>query len=140
MTTIQLRWHHLQEAAIQGEFSGQLPLRIGRAAENDLVLQDSLKSVSRHHARLLLEDGEIVVRDVGSMNGVYVNGSSTLQALLRHNTELIIGAYILTVLINPHTPKCSNPNCGREIALDEPMCQWCGRFTADAVTKENLFA
>ena len=135
MTTIQLRWHHLQEAVIQGEFSGQLPLRIGRAAENDLVLQDSLKSVSRHHARLLLEDGEIVVRDVGSMNGVYVNGRSTLQAPLRHNTELIIGAYTLTVLINPHIPKCSNPDCSREIGLDEPMCQWAAITPPDTPTE-----
>jgi pSer/pThr/pTyr-binding forkhead associated (FHA) protein len=47
-------------------------LRIGRMPENDVVL-DNL-GVSRFHARLLLEDGRVVLEDAGSENGCFVNG------------------------------------------------------------------
>jgi adenylate cyclase len=48
-------------------------LRVGRAPDNDVVLED--RELSKHHAELLLEDGAWVLRDVGSSNGTYVNGS-----------------------------------------------------------------
>jgi pSer/pThr/pTyr-binding forkhead associated (FHA) protein len=48
-------------------------LRIGRMPENDVVL-DNL-GVSRFHARLLLEDGRVVLEDAGSENGCFVNGA-----------------------------------------------------------------
>ncbi len=47
-------------------------LRIGRMPENDVVL-DNL-GVSRFHARLLLEEGRVVLEDAGSENGCFVNG------------------------------------------------------------------
>jgi DNA-binding NtrC family response regulator len=47
-------------------------LTIGRAAEADLRI--SHRSVSRHHARLLLEGGQVRLSDLNSHNGVRVNG------------------------------------------------------------------
>src|SRR5688572_27050186 len=47
-------------------------LVVGRGEEADLTLQE--KAVSRRHARLYLHDGELVVEDDGSSNGVYVEG------------------------------------------------------------------
>ena len=44
----------------------------GRAPDNDLVFDDT--SVSRHHARLLLQGGSVTVADLGSANGTGVNG------------------------------------------------------------------
>jgi DNA-binding CsgD family transcriptional regulator len=46
-------------------------LLIGRAPDCALRLNDGL--VSRHHARLRLEDEELVVEDLSSRNGVLVN-------------------------------------------------------------------
>ncbi|MFQ6395249.1 BTAD domain-containing putative transcriptional regulator [Nocardia sp. KC 131] len=48
-------------------------LRIGRDADNDIVLDDSW--VSRKHARILTRPDGIFIRDRDSANGVYVNGS-----------------------------------------------------------------
>ena len=45
---------------------------IGRAPNNDLVLEDS--SLSRNHARLLWRNGLAILEDLGSRNGTLVNG------------------------------------------------------------------
>jgi ABC-type multidrug transport system ATPase subunit len=48
-------------------------VRVGRAADNDLVVDDLV--VSRHHAELRhLPDGSYEIADVGSHNGTYLNG------------------------------------------------------------------
>ncbi len=47
-------------------------VRVGRAEDADLQLADG--KVSRHHARLTLEDGRAWLSDLGSQNGTRVNG------------------------------------------------------------------
>ncbi|MFI6867334.1 BTAD domain-containing putative transcriptional regulator [Nocardia sp. NPDC050406] len=51
-------------------------LRIGREADNDLVLDDA--RVSRRHARIVVRDNGMMIHDLGSANGVYVNGTQIL--------------------------------------------------------------
>ncbi len=46
-------------------------LTIGRAVENDVVLDDD--GVSRYHARFLYDNGSLWLQDAGSRNGVFVN-------------------------------------------------------------------
>src|SRR6202011_1427642 len=53
-------------------FEGNTPITIGRAAENNIRL-DGLQ-ISNHHARVTNLNGNIFIEDVGSTNGVYVNG------------------------------------------------------------------
>ncbi|MER7706605.1 FHA domain-containing protein [Kitasatospora sp. NPDC097605] len=54
-------------------------VRIGRAPDNDLVLDDLV--VSRHHAELrTLPDGGHEIADLGSHNGTYLNGSPVERA------------------------------------------------------------
>ncbi|MFC5218559.1 FHA domain-containing protein [Streptomyces coerulescens] len=49
-------------------------VRIGRAADNDLVIDDLV--VSRHHAELrALPEGDYEIADLGSHNGTYLNGA-----------------------------------------------------------------
>ena len=113
MTTIQLHWQHLWDETIEGTMEGSLPLRIGRAVDNDVVLADAIKSVSRHHAVLQLIKGQVVVQDVGSLNGLYVNGRSITQITIGRQAEMFLGAFMLTVqLTHPCAPKCSNSNLG----------------------------
>src|SRR3989338_5324816 len=59
-----------------------LPLKtgefiIGRSKENPIRLDDT--SVSRAHSRLLLEKDRIVIRDLASRNGTYVNGKKIAE-------------------------------------------------------------
>ena len=48
-------------------------VRVGRAADNDVVLSAE-PTVSRHHAELVCEHAGWLVRDLGSHNGTHVNG------------------------------------------------------------------
>ncbi|KMS73929.1 ABC transporter ATPase [Streptomyces viridochromogenes] len=65
-------------------------VRIGRAADNDLVVEDL--TVSRRHAELrALPDGTYEITDLGSHNGTYLNGSSVTSALVGPGDVLGIG-------------------------------------------------
>ncbi len=46
---------------------------MGRGRETDIVLDD--RKASRQHARIYLKDGQLYVRDLGSVNGTLVNGA-----------------------------------------------------------------
>ncbi|MDT4966536.1 MAG: transport system ATP-binding/permease protein [Acidobacteriota bacterium] len=58
---------------MQVMFDGKPHLAIGRSPDNDIRL-DGLQ-ISNHHARLSNAQGTVFVEDVGSTNGVYVNGA-----------------------------------------------------------------
>ncbi|MFF0200449.1 FHA domain-containing protein [Streptomyces sp. NPDC005017] len=71
-------------------------VRIGRAEDNDLVIDDLV--VSRHHAELrALPDGSHEIADLGSHNGTYLNGSPVTAALVGPGDVIGIGhiAYCL---------------------------------------------
>ncbi|MET7478337.1 FHA domain-containing protein [Streptomyces sp. NPDC005648] len=65
-------------------------VRIGRADDNDLVIDDLV--VSRHHAELrALPDGSHEIADLGSHNGTYLNGAPVTVALLAPGDIVGIG-------------------------------------------------
>ena len=49
------------------------PVTIGRADDNRIILSPEI-GASRHHAEITEFDGKWAVRDLGSVNGTYVNG------------------------------------------------------------------
>jgi len=65
------------------------PLVIGGVKECDVVLKD--RSVSRKHAEIRRTAGGIVLRDLGSRNGTYVERISIKEAVLRSGARLRIG-------------------------------------------------
>lgn len=64
-------------------------VRIGRAIDNDLFLQDV--SISRHHCEIRKENNLYFVYDLQSLNGTYVNGQHIKRASLQNNDLLRIG-------------------------------------------------
>ena len=70
-----------------------LPFRIGRSSSNDLVIEDP--SVSRHHARILLQDGQVMILDENSSNGTQVNDELTRLTKLRHGDRVQFGDILL---------------------------------------------
>lgn len=63
---------------------------VGRLPECDVMIDDGL--VSRMHARISVRDESVVVEDLHSTNGIYVNGTRiTHSALLREGDRLLIG-------------------------------------------------
>lgn len=65
----------------------------GRHPESDIFLDDV--TVSRRHARFSREGGVFVVRDVGSLNGTYVNRERIDESRLATGDEVQIGKFRL---------------------------------------------
>lgn len=72
----------------------------GRDTQADIFLDDV--TVSRKHAEFLAGPEGFQVRDVGSLNGTYVNRTRIDQAVLNAGDEVQIGKYRLTFLPSPH--------------------------------------
>jgi len=68
-------------------------LTIGRSPHSDLFLDDV--TVSRHHARVLRDEGGFWVEDLNSLNGTYVNRKRIEQQRLFDDDELQIGKFKL---------------------------------------------
>ncbi len=64
-------------------------MTIGRSASNDISLQSLL--ASRLHARLVFGPGNVLIEDLGSRNGVLVNGKKIRRVRLQHGDEIRIG-------------------------------------------------
>ncbi len=81
----------------QGELElGSGSLLIGRLPECDVLLQDNL--VSRMHARISVQHDSVVVEDLHSSNGVYVNGQRVNHsAVLREGDRILIGTTELSL-------------------------------------------
>jgi len=72
---------------------------IGRHADSDIALDDI--TVSRRHCEISIDAGRFVVRDVGSLNGTYVNQKRVDEAELTQGDELQIGKFHLVFLERP---------------------------------------
>ncbi len=67
--------------------------RLGRSTDGEISLDDI--TVSRRHAEIVRTGQSYVVRDVGSLNGTYVNNSRIDEAPLVQGDELQIGKFRL---------------------------------------------
>lgn len=64
---------------------------LGRHPNNSIQLLD--KIVSKEHCILEQRDGAFVLRDLGSLNGTYVNGERVRgEMMLRHGDEIALGS------------------------------------------------
>jgi hypothetical protein len=70
---------------------------IGRHPDSEIFLDDI--TVSRRHVRLERDDEGYLLRDVGSLNGTYVNRERVDEARLRHGDEVQIGRYRLSFVL-----------------------------------------
>jgi pSer/pThr/pTyr-binding forkhead associated (FHA) protein len=67
--------------------------KVGRHPESEILLDDV--TVSRRHAEFLRLEGQIVVKDVGSLNGTYVNRERIDETTLSDGDEVQIGKFKL---------------------------------------------
>ena len=67
--------------------------RLGRHPDSDVFLDDI--TVSRRHAEILRMGDTFVVKDVGSLNGTYLNRERIDEARLTNGDELQIGKFRL---------------------------------------------
>lgn len=67
----------------------------GRSDDVDIFLGDV--TVSRHHARFLVDEQGLQVEDLRSTNGTYINAERQDTARLEPGDEVIIGKFHLVV-------------------------------------------
>ena len=70
-------------------------LRVGKAQDNDLVLDDD--TVSRHHCELARTSDGVHVRDLESTNGTRVQGARVSEAIVQPGTVLRVGEVEMVV-------------------------------------------
>jgi pSer/pThr/pTyr-binding forkhead associated (FHA) protein len=75
-------------------FSGQ-PLTIGRTPDNDIQI-DNL-AVSTHHAKIEFGADQLMIEDLHSLNGTFVNNQRVQKSALRHGDTVTIGKHEILV-------------------------------------------
>jgi pSer/pThr/pTyr-binding forkhead associated (FHA) protein len=113
-----------------GDFElGTGSLLIGRLPECDVILEDSL--VSRMHARLSVQNDAVVIEDLHSTNGVYVNEQRVgYSVVVREHDRILIGA--TEIAIYESRDSSAQPVPGARSASPPPE----GRATPTAHTLE----
>jgi predicted component of type VI protein secretion system len=93
---------------------------IGRHSSCDLCVTHM--AVSRRHAALVRQDGKVLVRDLGSRNGTFVNGELVLdERELRHDDILHLGPLeylVQMVSVDSHSPEPPVVSAEQEMATD----------------------
>ncbi len=74
-------------------------IRIGREADNDIVLESS--SCSRYHAEIRCTAGVYSILDCGSTNGIKIDGLKVTEAVLDNGSAATLGEYEFTFSIPP---------------------------------------
>lgn len=72
-------------------------VRIGRGAQNDIILEDPGKGVSRNHAELRFEGGRYTLVDLQSQNGIWVSGERVPSVVLEPGVSAALGPFRLMV-------------------------------------------
>ncbi|MFH1491192.1 MAG: adenylate/guanylate cyclase domain-containing protein, partial [Pseudomonadota bacterium] len=95
-------------------------ITVGRAKDNDIILSDH--TVSRKHAQFNQTSDGLLLKDLGSHNGTFVNGSRiSKEHLLKHKDLVKIGASALTFL-NESAQPATSPEKPKAV-IEEPADQ-----------------
>jgi hypothetical protein len=97
----------LSLAVLQGADAGQLfpiekPLMVIGRSEADVVLNDS--EVSRRHAQIEIAGNAVLLRDLHSTNGTYVNEQRITSTPLEHQVEFRVGTTTMMLIVTDETP------------------------------------
>ncbi|MFH7340776.1 protein kinase [Streptomyces sp. KHY 26] len=84
-------------------FTGRASCVLGRARECEIRLAPGQLEVSRRHCLIVVRPPHVVVRDLGSRNGTYVNGKLVDEARgewkLQHGDEVRVGSTVMHVVV-----------------------------------------
>jgi predicted component of type VI protein secretion system len=88
-------------------------LRVGRNDQNDVVLIDPGKAVSRFHAELRIERGACTIVDLNSQNGTWVAGRRVAQATLMPGQAAVLGTHRLVFNSDASVGEAEGPSVVR---------------------------
>ncbi len=74
-------------------------IRLGRGSGVDVLIDDA--SVSHEHAALELTPTGYRIRDLGSTNGIRLNGAKVTAAVLKHGDRVVLGSVEFCYVVEP---------------------------------------
>jgi adenylate cyclase len=94
---------------------------IGRTAENSVVIPD--RSLSREHARIEVGPSGVVLEDLGSKNGTFVDGKRVTKCTLGESHTIKFGEVTARYMLRPTQPVSAStplqkPQLTRDIGTD----------------------
>ena len=102
---------------------GTNPVTVGRGPDNDIHI-DNL-AVSTHHARIYADTGRIIIEDLSSLNGTFLNNQRITKSFLKMGDKVLIGKHHIVlddspdaVPAGPATPKVTAPKISETVMLD----------------------
>jgi len=100
---------------------------IGRVDDNTFQVADP--SVSSHHCEVLLRGNEVVIRDLNSTNGTFINGEKISESVLKAGQTLRLGQIELQLLtegmpmptatVSSPAPAAASPAAPARKAIDQ---------------------
>ncbi len=107
---------------VHSEAVGTEPISIGRSSSNHLVLRSD--SVSGHHALVFREGDQVLVRDLRSTNGTFLNGQRvTGEVALKPGDVLQLGKEVLARLAE--LPASSTQSSALRLEQADGPLAWC---------------
>lgn len=142
---LRVQFEAIELRVIAGPDAGQelslgLPsVRIGTAADNDLVLTD--RAVSRRHAEIRMTPEGLLLRDLGSTNGTFINDVRITEAYVPANAECRLGYSRLSIRQHTEERKVAVPrqdHLGELVGASERMRELYGLIRAVAPTPTTV--
>ncbi len=104
-------------------FSGDRVV-VGRGRRVDLRVDPSLdRSVSARHLELMRRGDDLVLRDLGSMNGTYVNGLRVHEAVVRDGDIVMLGVHGPRFRVYRGIDATPPPGDGKRTAWIDPLAE-----------------
>ncbi len=111
---------------------------LGRSPASEIPVDAD--GVSRVHCRLEAREGKLVVQDLGSTNGTYVNGRRVQEAEVKAGDELLVGRCRFQVRVEePARPEASAAGAETiEVALEAARADYPGGLEGGARAADHL--
>ncbi|MEN6331754.1 MAG: FHA domain-containing protein [Smithella sp.] len=108
-----------KEAVIQDVTLDKEVTTIGRKPDNDIIIDN--QAVSGHHAQIKMQGSDVVLEDLGSLNGSYVNSQKISRAELFNGDVVLIGVHTLLVSSDKNREEEKKSFTMRGRSMDETM-------------------
>lgn len=112
---------------------------IGRVPQADVYIESP--DISRRHAELDVAGSSVLLRDLGSVNGTYLNGARVGAPVLLQDGDLIrLGKVVLKFFSRTNTEALLHDSMYRSAAMDAGTDTFCKRYLLQVLEREVRLA